>query len=205
MAAVDHCTAENRVFVSDWTLRTPNSPPPLLRTPLARSAGWQPGWETKQQWQQWQHSRQDNRYQERNQLDMQRKEPTRSLDLETLLHNDHHGPTSSFKPNGPIRRKDTEAPRKYHNSLPYGMRDPLSSRQGLDVSRFAFGSILRDYVSTSATNPEALGKILDRFLDYDFATQKPIVRAPQFIWFGLSYHHLYSFFFCFIEYTQSQI
>lgn len=42
----------------------------------------------------------------------------------------------------------------------------LSSRQGLDVSRLAFGSILREFTRTPATSP-AMGNILNRFLEYN--------------------------------------
>jgi hypothetical protein len=43
----------------------------------------------------------------------------------------------------------------------------LSSRHGLDVSRLAFGSILRDYIRTPAASP-AMENILNRFLGYDY-------------------------------------
>lgn len=53
----------------------------------------------------------------------------------------------------------------------------FSSRQGLDVSRLVFGSILREFTSTPATSP-AMGNILGRFLQYDYNLRpNPNVRA----------------------------
>ena len=43
----------------------------------------------------------------------------------------------------------------------------LSSRHGLDVSRFAFGSILRDYTRAPTASP-AMENVLNRFLEYDY-------------------------------------
>ena len=129
-----------------------------------------PGWITEGQCQR--HYQRDTGYQHRHRQgtqDMRRNRPT------PASPNDYHRPQTFYNPTGPTRERAAGAPQKITHNIPYTIGDYFfTSRLGLDVSRFAFGSILREY-HLSQGNPVAMHRALDRFLKFDSVTRRPIV------------------------------
>ena len=167
MASVDCWATKNWTPYSYEKHSTLNPQPPLPRITLPPSSGR----ETEQKWQ---HFRRDTPYQNKYQLGMRQNEPT---SLPDLSRNNYYQPRTLCEPSGSIREKDARMPQEGCDSTPYRLGvHHSSSREGLDVSRFAFGAILRDFISTPA-KAEAMGSVLNRFLDYDSVTLKPIVSS----------------------------
>ena len=166
MASVGCWATKNHTSYSYGKCRTWDTHPPLPRRTLA-------GRETGHKWHMGQHFRRDTgHYQNKYQPRMRQNEPTRPPDLS---RGNYYHPQTWCEPSGSIREKDARTLQEGRVRIPDRLgKQVSSSREGLDVSRFAFGAILRDFIRTPAS-AEAMGSVLDRFLVYDSGNSKPIV------------------------------
>ena len=174
MALVHDWATKNCGFNSYEKYRTRVSPPPLSRAtpsrppPLAHR-------EMEHKWHGGQYCRQDiGNHQSKYQVGLQQNEPTR---LPDVSRNNCYQTQARYEPSGSIQVTDVNTLQDDRDSAPYRSGNGRSSsREGLDVSRLAFGAILKQFHRASP-NTEEMDGILNRFLEYDAAACSPIVSS----------------------------